>query len=458
MLQKLTRRDFIHISALAVTGALAAACRPAAPQVVEVQKEVPVEVTREIPVEVEVEKVVTATPAPPEQIHIVIWEPTFEPENLLMADLMAQYSEMHPNVTFTYEDIVWNEVGVKVAVAMASGGGPDLFMVPTYNWPKFIEKGTVVELEPMAFGATSLSELEAQYVPRLLELFKVRGKLWVAPAQVSSYLVMYSPVLWPDGFANTWEDLVEASRNITKQDNGVFTAQTMGFSIDGAEPLEANLGPFVWEFGGDFISQDATKAILNRPEGVAGVELMRRMIDEKVWVPDFPYVEQALLKDIQGATMCGDWCLPESDADAETLGVPKRQLAAVPVPEKGVSSKNFITAWGYLVSALSAHPFEAWQAIAFFTNAQNSRRWTEECGMYNGRLASWVVEIEQADPRLRVAHEQIANGMIGPMTSKFEEIMEVFVQAVQAIMLQDSPIQATLDQACDEVDRILAER
>jgi len=80
--RKLTRRDFLRLSAMATAGAIAAACAPATPIVVEkeVIKEVPVEkevvvekeVIKEVPVEVEkivekevaVEKVITATPPP----------------------------------------------------------------------------------------------------------------------------------------------------------------------------------------------------------------------------------------------------------------------------------------------------------------------------------------------------------------------------------------------------------
>jgi hypothetical protein len=53
MTSKLTRRDFLRFSGAAAVGAVLASCQPAAPQIVEVEKQVPVEkeVIKEVPVE-----------------------------------------------------------------------------------------------------------------------------------------------------------------------------------------------------------------------------------------------------------------------------------------------------------------------------------------------------------------------------------------------------------------------
>lgn len=61
--RRLDRRDFLRLSAAAATGAALAACAPAAPQIIEVEKQVPVEkqVVKEVPVEKVVERVVKET-------------------------------------------------------------------------------------------------------------------------------------------------------------------------------------------------------------------------------------------------------------------------------------------------------------------------------------------------------------------------------------------------------------
>ena len=43
--RKLNRRDFLRLSAVAAAGAVVAACAPATPQIIEVEKEVPIEIS-----------------------------------------------------------------------------------------------------------------------------------------------------------------------------------------------------------------------------------------------------------------------------------------------------------------------------------------------------------------------------------------------------------------------------
>ena len=70
--RRLSRRDFLRLSAATTTGLMVAACAPTAPQIVEVEKPVVVEkeVVKEVPVEkivmqtVEVEKEVAKPAAP----------------------------------------------------------------------------------------------------------------------------------------------------------------------------------------------------------------------------------------------------------------------------------------------------------------------------------------------------------------------------------------------------------
>jgi multiple sugar transport system substrate-binding protein len=339
---------------------------------------------------------------------------------------------------------------------MAAGTGPDIFQVPTYTWPRFIETKSILELDPMGFGAMTLPELEAQFVPKLLGIFKVKDKLYAGPAQASVYMHAFTPLLFPDGYPQTWDDLTAASKRITKIENGAAVVETLNLAADNPETVESRLGPFIWEKGADFLSADGTKSALTSEATLAGIATMRKLVDDKVWIPGFPASSQMLATGKEGASPDGDWSLGEYDRLADEAKAPKVGLAPVPVYKAGEQSKMFVTAWAYLVNAATKHPKEAWQAVGFFLNTANSKRWTAECGMYNGRLADWVVELERQDPRLKVAHDNLSNGVLGPMTSKFDEIMEPIVEATQKVMLENAPLQETMAAASTKVDQVLA--
>ncbi|MHB0875794.1 MAG: ABC transporter substrate-binding protein [Anaerolineae bacterium] len=460
-----SRRHFVRLAALGAGGTLLAACgATATPEVVKevvtqvVEKEVTKEVEKEVTVEVTqvVEKVVTATAVAAQPIELVIWDPIFDPQQVLLQNLTAKYTEMHPEVTFKYESIQYDEVHKKVTIAMAGGGGPDAFNVPSYTWARFIENNTAVEVDPLAFGLTSMAELEARYVPDLLEAFKVDGKLTVIPTYVGSYLLLYNPVQWPNGYAPTWDELVAASKELNKFEGDQQTAVTIRMSVDNPEHIHADLGPFVWEKGGDFLTADRTQCRLTDPAVIEGFAQMRRLVDEKAWVPDFPYSDDGLFSGQIASAVGGDWGFGELDALAAELSVPKAELSGWPVYAVGDETQNYLQPWAWLVNANSKNPAQTWSVIGYFMNLENAERWMVETSQYTGVLASWAQEIEQSDPRMKVSWEQLSHANIGLISSKYDEVMEPIVQAAQAIMLTGANIEETLAAACAAVDGILA--
>lgn len=433
--QRLSRRDFLRLSAATTTGVLLASCAPRTP----------------------VTQAPQAAQAPQEEkITITILDPTWDTLNNVTQEILAEYTEAHPNVTFAYETVQYDEVHRKAAVAIAGGGGPDFFQCNSWSWPIFTEKGTVLEVEPTAFGVSSVDELAARYVPGLIESFKIQGKLTALPTVVSSYLPQYMPSVYVNGFPKTWAELLEVGPTITKEEGGAYVAQAFAFDVNNGEHLLAELGPFIWEAGGDFVDVEAKKCMFNAPEAVAGVELMRRMVDEKVWVPDMPSTSEMMVAGQIGARMCGDWCLPDLDAMCDEAGVPRSDLAQMPRIEPNGPTKNYIVPAAYLVNANTKYPSEVWKVVAFLLSEESAKRFFEAVAFYSGLVTDYFKQVEEKDPRIKLAHQELSNGTLGLMSSKYEEIITVLVEATQAIMLQNSPIQATLDEAAAKVDEILA--
>jgi len=141
--RKLNRRDFLRLSAAAATGAMMAACAPATPQLVQVEKQVPVEkkvvetvvVERQVPVEkviketVVVEKEVVKAPPPAEKVKLRYQtrEPEMaEEEKLLWDELYPRFQEQHPNIEVEYVPMP-PDFSEKLIAAAVAGNAPDVF-------------------------------------------------------------------------------------------------------------------------------------------------------------------------------------------------------------------------------------------------------------------------------------------------------------------------------------------
>lgn len=432
---QLTRRDFLRSAAgLAAGTVLLAACTPIAPAAPSGGS--------------------SAAPAT-EPIELLIWDPLFDPQQVLIKDLTAKYTALHPEITFKYESIQYDEVHKKTTIAMAGGGGPDAFNVPSYTWARFIDTQTAIEIDPVAFGTKDMADLEARYVPKLLQNFMVDGKLSVIPTYVGSYLLLYNPTLFPNGFPQTWEQMFEAAKTINKFEGDQQTATTIRMGVDNGEHIQADLCPLIWANGGDLLNAERTACAINQPAAVEGVATMRRLVDEKAWVPNYPYSGAELFDGQAGCAVGGDWGFGDLDKQATERGVAKVELAGWPVYKEGDRTHNYMQPWGWLVNSYSKHPSETWAALGYFMNAENAQRWQTETSQYTGVVAPWVDEMHKADPRLQLSHDQLSFAHLGLVSVKFDEVMEPIVQAIQAIMYENAPLQETLDSAAAKVDEIL---
>jgi ABC-type glycerol-3-phosphate transport system substrate-binding protein len=135
--RKLKRRDFLRLSAAAATGTVLAACQPAAPQIVEVEKPVVIEkeVIKEVPVEkvvqqtVVVEKEVVKAPPPAERVKLRYQtrEPEMpEEEKLLWDAVYPVFQEKHPNIEVEYIPMP-PDFSEKLIAAAVAGNCPDTF-------------------------------------------------------------------------------------------------------------------------------------------------------------------------------------------------------------------------------------------------------------------------------------------------------------------------------------------
>jgi ABC-type glycerol-3-phosphate transport system substrate-binding protein len=149
--KRLTRRDFLRMSALTAAGMALAGCAQPTPETEVVE----VEVTRivegtpvievqevEVPVEVPVE-VTVEVPAAPEEITIEFWNGIGPPEGVLMQDLMNRYEDSQTGIKVEQWTTEWEAFYTKIRTTYAEGIGPDLAV----THPRYLSQygGTVFQ-------------------------------------------------------------------------------------------------------------------------------------------------------------------------------------------------------------------------------------------------------------------------------------------------------------------------
>jgi ABC-type glycerol-3-phosphate transport system substrate-binding protein len=286
--RRLTRRDFLRVSAAAATAAALAACQPAAPQVIEVEKEVPVEkeVIKEVPVEKqvvvekEVEKIVTPTPA---GTPVIRWQYDGGGVYQTAAEQSAdRFNEDHPNITLLIEPRPPN-VFEKLMASMVAGVAPDIFEYWGLWFAKLHQKGQLVDVQPLV-DATMTEEDIADFVPGEWENFarlSFKPGVRVAMPRYINWMWLHynkdaldeAGVDYPDkGW--TVDDMADAALRLTKRKaDGTPEQFGMNFPAWSMERLFYHLE----RFGGAFVHHDEPKkCLMGTPESQEALEWLRK--------------------------------------------------------------------------------------------------------------------------------------------------------------------------------------
>ena len=149
------------------------------------------------------------------------------------------------------------------------------------------------------------------------------------------------------------------------------------------------------------------------------------------------------------------WGFGDLDKQATEMGVEKVGLGHVAGLQAGRKDAQLHAAMGLACELVQQEPGANVESLGDFVNLENAKRWQVETSQYTGVVADWVDEMHEADPRLKLSHEQLSNSHIGLISVKYDGVVQPIVEAAQAIMYQNAPIQATLDAAATKVDAIL---
>jgi len=142
----------------------------------------------------------------------------------------------------------------KLSTAFSAGNPPDIFLVNYRRFGQFAGRGV---LEPLgARLARSRVFGEEDLFAEAVDAFRFEGTLLCLPQNVSTPVVYWNRALFreaglaPPAEGWTWDDMLQAAKALTKDDNGdgIIDIRGLGF-----EPSLNRFAPFIWQAGGKIV-------------------------------------------------------------------------------------------------------------------------------------------------------------------------------------------------------------
>ncbi len=217
-----------------------------------------------------------------EPVEITAWTFTYQPFvdglNAMADDFNSKQSDVHVNV----EVFEWANYWDKIAVAVATGTGPDVFHSYTQWTAKYIAEGV---LQPLPEDQFPFDEM-----PPMVSQFRIAGKLWAVPMGLRTYAYIYNPDIFEAGGQTpptTWDQEIPVAEALTKFDaNGNMTV-----AGEGIYPKDE--GFTQWQLrchqaGGSYISEDLRTMTWDDPACVEAFTFQTsKMTEHQIFVDGF---------------------------------------------------------------------------------------------------------------------------------------------------------------------------
>lgn len=177
--------------------------------------------------------------------------------------VLRQFHVAHPGITVSTRTIPFASYDTTLAQAFAAGSGPDVIWINTSgDYGLFSSKGYLKNISSSIVGAPNVQEQDF-YASDWSEVKLPQG-IFGIPVDTGTRALYWNKTLFkeagvaPFGATASWQQVLSAAAKVNALGGGVS-----GFRYAGGEKwsmLYNNIGPLVFEAGGEFVNGTATQA------------------------------------------------------------------------------------------------------------------------------------------------------------------------------------------------------
>ncbi len=385
----------------------------------------------------------------------------------LWTAVIERFEQANPDIRVQPEFIA-GDYHQKIPLMFISGTAADVVMMDDEIFPSYSVRGYLEDLRPYLERDRDELDLD-DFLPTTLEAFNYHGLQGGMPWDAVSVVMFYNKDLfdrmgvpYPDDDW-TWNDYADIARRLTKDLDGDGRSDQFGSNLTFMwMPLE----PLVWSFGGDFLNEERTAFVLDRPEGLAALRFVYdlKYKDHAVaWNGEMEGVgeEVQLLTGRLGMVMGGCYMMMLLDSVKDGMGW---DVAPAPRGPTGLRYTR-TTSDGVSINARTTPEKKeaAWRFIKFMLN-EESQALVATSGRGMPVRRSHVLKYwcrDNTPVREEVALEAMDYGRLTPITPKFMSLKHAFAHGLDPLIFNlTTPEEAVreLKPAVNEVLRKEIER
>jgi multiple sugar transport system substrate-binding protein len=358
--------------------------------------------------------------------------------------LIQEFTAKYPKVEVQVVQQPWTGREQALTTAVAGKSAPDVVYFNPDFVPRFVEEDLLLTLDD------ALGDDRSDYVPTALSAFTYQDKLYGLPLLMTianpAYNVKLLGELGLDRAPVSWDEMRDAARRCVARDLTFANYQ----ASDGS--LNLTYYPFLWQAGGQVLSDDLTKAAFQEEPGVRALTFLRELADLKALnnaglTQPVGKVEQTrFARGTELMNLTLDAPMPET--------IMAKGSVKGSEPFKDQQQVVYGSVGGLSIFKMSKSPEAAVAWTKFVTEKATMEKFLNAAGFLPPRTSLKDMWGDNEDQSFKLQFvDQVKIGVLHP---KAREIIDTVRPHLQGCLLGKTDPAATLTAAAAEVDALLA--
>lgn len=391
---------------------------------------------------------------------VTFWTHTHPPMIAVYKKLIAQYQKDNPGVKIDYQTIPNSDFNTKMLTSLSNGSGPCVInMDDSALRGDYIPKGLLTPLDPQAFGAGSVSEVEKRYVDGTLDGAKgPDGTLYGLPSEYNATGFVINKAHFADAGLDpskppaTWDEVAADAKKLAAAGH----TQAFSFLYLAAGWYSQQLQTLLNQTGGTIA--DGKKGTLDAAKSEQALKLWadlargpQRTADPNKTSREATQPFQDLATGIQSMAIVYPWAMDQIKAtNPDTY----KDLEVVPLPQ--VNADNPVNrAYGYFwaVNKGCTQQKASWKFVSFLSG--HSKDFLTGASFVQP-VSGWQdTDAAKKIPFIGVWSAAYAKGKFDEVTPNYSEVQDAIMKMVNDTVFDGVKADQSARQASDAVTRIL---
>jgi len=399
--------------------------------------------------------------SPLEQTELEFWG-AFDDSDVFN-ELIADFNSEFPRTKIKYYKKVYLTYEKDLLEAMASGRGPDIFMIH-HTWvPKYEDK-----IWAAPSDLVLIKDIQDNFVDVVYKDFVIDGYVVALPLSVDTLALYYNKDIFNTvGIAQppqTWEEFLGVLEKLTikdERDNIIRAGASLGTARNVNRSTDI-LSLLMLQSGAQMINQNKTTATFNGAveldnknfyPGQRALEFYTDFANplksSYTWNTRMHYSIDAFYEGTTAMMFNYSYYLPTIKAKSPYLNFGVAKMPQIESSEKDINYANY---WGMAVSRNSENSEQAWEFINWLTQKESSKKYLEKTKKPTARRD--LVDWQKNDQDVGIFAEQSLSAQSWYQTDSLS-IENIFADMIESIVLGEETINKAIDKSINQINLLM---